>query len=147
MSDKKRCIALFVLALLAYFVSYPEDAQAITTPISDILGPDNSGLAVALWRRGGRHHRQGSGQDVGRSSGGLEFVKRSALVHSATSDNDKADCPKPESRQETLLVEELNADKLKRLLTFISHLERTPDGAAELRRRTKLFGECQTKRG
>jgi len=47
-----------------------------------------------------------------------------------------------QSPQETRLVEELNADKLKQLLTFISHLERTPDGSAELRRRTKFFGEC-----
>ena len=38
MSDKKRGIAVLILALLAYFVSYPEDAQAVTTPISTFLG-------------------------------------------------------------------------------------------------------------
>ncbi len=48
-----------------------------------------------------------------------------------------------QSPQEVRLVEELNADKLKRLLAFISHLERTPPGAAELRRRINLFGKCE----
>jgi len=49
MSDKKRCIAVLVLALLAYFVSYPEDAQAITTPISTFLGLTT---AVSPWLYG-----------------------------------------------------------------------------------------------
>jgi hypothetical protein len=37
MPDKKCYVSVFVLALLAYFVSYPEDAQAITTPINTVL--------------------------------------------------------------------------------------------------------------
>lgn len=37
MSDKKRCIVVLALAALAYFVAYPDDAQAITTPISTFL--------------------------------------------------------------------------------------------------------------
>ncbi len=47
-----------------------------------------------------------------------------------------------QSRQETLSIEELNQEKLKTLLAFVSELERTPEGAADLQRRTKLFGEC-----
>ena len=37
MPDKIRCISVLLLAVLAYFVSYPEDAQAITTPITTFL--------------------------------------------------------------------------------------------------------------
>jgi hypothetical protein len=33
MSDKKRCVAILALAALVYLISYPEDAQSITTPI------------------------------------------------------------------------------------------------------------------
>ena len=51
------------------------------------------------------------------------------------------------SRQEALLVEELNDDKLTQLLAFISRLEQTPPGAAELQRRIKLFGECKRIEG
>ena len=50
-----------------------------------------------------------------------------------------------QSRQDLLLVDELNEDKLRQLLTFVGQLERTPPGAAELQRRIKLFGDC--KRG
>ena len=49
MSDKKRCIAVLILALLAYFVSYPEDAQAITTPVATFLGLTT---AVSPWLYG-----------------------------------------------------------------------------------------------
>ena len=52
-----------------------------------------------------------------------------------------------QSRQETLLVEELNEDKLTQLLESVSQLEQTPPGAAELQRRTKLFGECKRIEG
>ncbi len=48
-----------------------------------------------------------------------------------------------QSRQEALLVEELNDGKLTELLAFVRQLEQTPPGAAELQRRTKLLGECQ----
>ncbi len=48
-------------------------------------------------------------------------------------------------RQNALLVNELNNDKLRQLLTFIGQLENTPAGAADLLRRINLFGEC--KRG
>ena len=37
MSDKKRWITVMALAVLAYFVSYPEDAQAITMPVATFL--------------------------------------------------------------------------------------------------------------
>jgi hypothetical protein len=52
-----------------------------------------------------------------------------------------------QSRQETMLVDELNEDKLKQLLTFIGQLEQTPPGAAELERRIKLFGACKRNEG
>jgi hypothetical protein len=51
------------------------------------------------------------------------------------------------NRQEALLEEELNNDKLTQLLEFISRLQQTPPGAAELDRRTKLFGQCQRIEG
>ena len=51
------------------------------------------------------------------------------------------------SRQETLLEEELAEDKLTQLLAFISQLDQTPLGAAELQRRRKLFGECKRIEG
>jgi len=50
-----------------------------------------------------------------------------------------------QSPEDHRLVDELNEDKLKQLLTFVGQLERTPPGAAELQRRIKLFGQC--KRG
>ena len=48
-----------------------------------------------------------------------------------------------QSPEDHRLLDELNVDKLKQLLTFIDHLKRTPPGAAELQRRIKLFGECR----
>ncbi len=51
------------------------------------------------------------------------------------------------SRQETQLNEELAEDKLTQLLVSISQLDRTPAGAAQLQRRTKLFGECKRIEG
>jgi len=51
------------------------------------------------------------------------------------------------SRQEILLDEELAEDKLKQLLESISQIDQTPLGAAELQRRTKLFGECKRIEG
>lgn len=52
-----------------------------------------------------------------------------------------------QSRQETLDIEEHNEQKLRTLLAFVSHLEQTPPGAAELQCRTKLFGECKRIEG
>lgn len=52
-----------------------------------------------------------------------------------------------ENRQETLGIEELNEEKLRTLLAFVGQLERTPPGATELQRRTKLFGECKRIEG
>ena len=46
-----------------------------------------------------------------------------------------------QSPQDAMLVEELNEQSLKLLLTSIGKLEGTPAGAAELQRRTKLFGQ------
>jgi hypothetical protein len=46
------------------------------------------------------------------------------------------------SQREARLVEDDNDDKLAQLLAFVQLLERTPPGAAELRRRKRLFGEC-----
>jgi hypothetical protein len=51
------------------------------------------------------------------------------------------------SRQEALLDDELIEDKLGQLLTFIGHLKRTTDGAAEIQRRVKLFGKCKRSEG
>jgi hypothetical protein len=51
------------------------------------------------------------------------------------------------SRQEALFDEEQIEDKLGQLLTFIGHLKRTTDGAAEIRRRVKLFGKCKRSEG
>ena len=51
------------------------------------------------------------------------------------------------SRQEALLDEELIEDKLKQLLEFVGGLKQTPEGAAEIQRRVKLFGECQRSEG
>ena len=46
------------------------------------------------------------------------------------------------SRREQTLDEELAEDNLTQLLAFISQLDQTPSGAAELQRRKKLFGQC-----
>ena len=51
------------------------------------------------------------------------------------------------SRQETRLDEEFTEDKLTELLASISQLDQTPSGAADLQRRTKLFGECKRIEG
>jgi hypothetical protein len=51
------------------------------------------------------------------------------------------------SRQEALLDEELSEDKLTQLQVFIRRLDETPAGAAELQRRSKLFGECKRIEG
>jgi hypothetical protein len=48
-----------------------------------------------------------------------------------------------QSPQDVQLVEELNEDRLKQLLESVSRLEQTPAGVAELRRRTKLLGDCK----
>jgi hypothetical protein len=48
-----------------------------------------------------------------------------------------------QSPQETLLVEQLNEEKVTQLLESINGLEQTPAGAVKLRRRIKLFGECK----
>jgi hypothetical protein len=47
------------------------------------------------------------------------------------------------SRQEAMLDGEMIEDKLNKLVTFIGSLKRTPEGAAEIRCRIKLFGECR----
>ena len=51
------------------------------------------------------------------------------------------------TRREAMLVDELNEDRLTQLLAFIDRLQQTPPGSAELRHRTKLFGECKPRRG
>jgi hypothetical protein len=47
------------------------------------------------------------------------------------------------SRRQLLLEEEVAGDKLAQLLAFISQLDQTSQGAAELQRRKKRFGECR----
>jgi len=47
------------------------------------------------------------------------------------------------SRQDAQLTEELNEHKLTQLLAFVSALEQTPPGSAEIERRTRLFGACK----
>jgi hypothetical protein len=49
MFNKNRWILVLALAVLAYFVSYPEDAQAITTPIATFLSLTT---AVSPWLYG-----------------------------------------------------------------------------------------------
>ena len=51
------------------------------------------------------------------------------------------------SRQDAMLVDELNEDRLTQLLAFIDRLQQTPPGSDELRHRTKLFGECKRAAG
>ena len=46
-----------------------------------------------------------------------------------------------------MLEEELSEDNLTQLVAFIGHLDQTPPGAAELQRRTELFGECKRIEG
>jgi hypothetical protein len=45
--------------------------------------------------------------------------------------------------QETLLVKDMIDEKLIQLQIFIGQLSRTPQGSAELQRRTRCFGKCQ----
>jgi len=51
------------------------------------------------------------------------------------------------TRQDAMLVDELNEDRLTQLLAFIDRLQQTPPGSDELRKRTKLFGECKRAPG
>jgi hypothetical protein len=51
------------------------------------------------------------------------------------------------SRQEALLDDELIEDKLMQLLKFVGGLKQNPEGAAEIQRRIKSFGECQRGEG
>ena len=51
------------------------------------------------------------------------------------------------TQQDTLLEEQRAEDNLTQLLAFISQLDQTPPGAAELQRRRKLFGECKRIEG
>ena len=47
------------------------------------------------------------------------------------------------SPKEAFLIEELVEDNLTQLLASVEQLKETPEGSAELQRRTKAFGECQ----
>ena len=47
------------------------------------------------------------------------------------------------SPKEAFLIEELVEDNLIQLLASVEQLKQSPEGSAELRRRTKAFGECQ----
>jgi len=48
-----------------------------------------------------------------------------------------------QSQQDPLLVDELTENKLRQSMVFMSWLEQTPPGAAEIKRRNTLFGECK----
>ena len=52
-----------------------------------------------------------------------------------------------QAKQRTLSVKQLDEETLGHLLAFVRQLERTPPGAAELQRRTTLFGECNRLEG
>lgn len=47
------------------------------------------------------------------------------------------------SPKEAFLIEELVEDNLNQLLASVERMKDTPEGNAELQRRTKAFGECQ----
>ena len=47
------------------------------------------------------------------------------------------------SRKEALLIEKLVEEKLAELQASMEQLKQTPEGMAELKRRVKVFGECQ----
>jgi hypothetical protein len=47
------------------------------------------------------------------------------------------------SRQEALRIERLVEEKLAELQASLEQLRQTPEGTAELKRRTKVFGECK----
>jgi hypothetical protein len=51
------------------------------------------------------------------------------------------------TRRESMLEEELAEDNLTQLLAFVSQLDQTSPGAAELQRRRRLFGECKRIEG
>ena len=46
------------------------------------------------------------------------------------------------SQKQTVLIEELVEEKLAELQATLEQLKQTPEGMAELERRTKAFGEC-----
>ena len=47
------------------------------------------------------------------------------------------------SRKEALRIERLIEEKLAELQASMEQLRQTPEGMAELKRRTKVFGECK----
>lgn len=47
------------------------------------------------------------------------------------------------SANEAFLIEQLVEDNLAQLLATVEQMKETPEGTAELQRRTKAFGECQ----
>jgi hypothetical protein len=47
------------------------------------------------------------------------------------------------SRKEALRIERLVEEKLAELQASMEQLRQTPEGMAELKRRTKVFGECK----
>jgi hypothetical protein len=51
------------------------------------------------------------------------------------------------SQREAALVEEMVEEKLAQLQASLEQLKQTPEGAADLQRRTKAFGECQQIEG
>ena len=50
-------------------------------------------------------------------------------------------------RHEAMLDDELIENKLTQLLEFVAQLKRTSEGAAEIKRRGKLFGACKRREG
>jgi hypothetical protein len=51
------------------------------------------------------------------------------------------------THQETLGIDEVTEEKLAQLHSFIEQLRKTPPGALEFKRRTRLFGECNRMDG
>jgi hypothetical protein len=51
------------------------------------------------------------------------------------------------SRQASLLVDDMIEEKLTQLQVFISQLNHTPHGRAELERRTDRYGDCKRIEG
>ena len=68
-------------------------------------------------------------------------------IHRKTNRDDDEIILQYPTRQETLLVDEVVEQKLTQLRSFIWRLEQTPSGAAEIRRRINLFGECKRSEG
>jgi hypothetical protein len=78
----------------------------------------------------------------------LHGRRRSSMDHSRKANREANEITlQYKSQQETLLDDELSEDKLTQLLSFISQLDQTPLGAAELQRRRKLFGEYKRIEG